>query len=184
MKTVISIALIETESIARGVKCLDEMAKRAPVNVLQARPVCPGRYIVLIEGDVAAVRESFETGLAVAADTIVDTLLLANPHQALPTALRLSSKPPRLEPVGVVETTAIASALLAADAGCKAAPVDLIVVRLAVGMAGKSFCIFSGTLPDVQAAVDAAAAVASEHSRLVETTILANPDPLVESFLV
>lgn len=179
-----SIALLETESIARGIKCLDEMAKKAPVNILQARPVCPGRYIVLIEGEVAAVRESFEAGMDVAGDTLVDTLLLANPHPSLPTALRLSNAPEVLAPIGVVETNAVASALLAADAGCKAAPVDLIVVRLAIAMAGKSFVVFSGELPDIEASVEAGAAVAREHGRLVETTILANPDRALELFLV
>ena len=179
-----SIALLETGSIARGIKCADEMAKRAPVNILQARPVCPGRFIVLIEGEVAAVAESLEAGLAVAAGDVVDKLFLANPHPALPTALRLSEKPEVFAPVGVVETTAVASALLSADAGCKAAPVDLIVVRLAIAMAGKSFVVFAGELPDVEAAVEAGAEVAREHGRLVETIILANPDPALETFLV
>jgi microcompartment protein CcmL/EutN len=180
---VTSIALIETSSIARGVKCLDEMVKRAPVAVLMARPVCPGRYIVLVEGEVAAVEESFAEGRAVAGDTLVDSLFLANPHPALPRTLRQSVKAERLSPVGVVETTAVASAILAADAGLKCAPVELLVIRLAVGMAGKSFVVFSGAHADVEASVGAAAAVAQEHGRLVETTILANPDAQVEGFL-
>ena len=179
-----SIALLETGSIARGIKCLDEMAKRAPVNVLQARPVCPGRYIVLIEGEVAAVRESLDTGLQTAAEDVIDSLFLPNPHPSLPSVLRLSERPEVFSPVGVVETNAVASALLAADAGCKAAPVELIVVRLAIAMAGKSFVIFSGVLPDIEASVDAGATVAREHDRLVETTILANPDLAVEAFLI
>ncbi|MCD6405699.1 MAG: BMC domain-containing protein [Planctomycetes bacterium] len=179
-----SIALLETSSIARGVKALDEMVKRAPVTVLQARPICPGRYIVLIEGEVAAVEESIETGRGVAGELIVDSLFLARPHEALPSVLNERSKPQVFAPVGLIETRAVASALLAADAACKAAPVDLAVVRLAVGMAGKSFVVFCGALPDVQAAVEAGAAIAREHNRLVETTILANPDPAIEAFLV
>lgn len=178
-----SIALIETSSIARGVRCLDEMVKRAPVVVIQARPVCPGRYIVLIEGEVAAVEESFAEGRAVAGDTLVDSLFLANPHPSLPRSLRQAIKAETLAPVGVVETTAVASAILAADAGLKCAPVELLVIRLAVGMGGKSFVVFSGTLADVEASVGAAAAVAGEHGRLVETTILANPDSQIEGFL-
>lgn len=179
-----SIALVETGSIARGIRCLDEMAKRAPVAVLQARPVCPGRYIVLIEGPVAAVEESFALGCAIAGEDLVDSLILPNPHRSLPTALRLASKPQVFAPIGVVETNAVASALLAADAGCKAAPVELIVVRLAIAMAGKSFVVFSGELPDVEASVEAGAAVARQHGRLVETTILANPDLAIEPFMV
>jgi microcompartment protein CcmL/EutN len=179
-----SIGLVETSSIARGVRCLDEMVKRAPVAVVQARPVCPGRYIVLVEGEVASVEESLARGREVAGDTLVDSLFLANPHPSLPTGLRQSTKAASLAPVGVVETTAVASAILAADAGLKCAPVELILIRLAVGMAGKSFVVLSGDLPDVEASVAAAAAVAREHGRLVETTILANPDSMIEAFLV
>ncbi len=178
------IGLVETSSIARGVKCLDEMVKRAPVAVLLARPVCPGRYVILVEGDVAAVEESFKAGVVVAGDTIVDKLFLANPHPSLPAVLRQAVKPEAFSPVGVVETTAVASALFAADAGCKAAKVELILVRLAAGMAGKSYVVFSGELPEVEAAVEAGGAAAKERSKLVETVVLANPDPLIEMFLV
>lgn len=178
-----SIGLIETASIARGIRCLDEMAKRAPVKVLLAKHVCPGRYIVLIEGEVAAVEESLKAGLAAAGDNLVDSLFLANPHPALPASLRQSAKAQVFSPVGVIETTAAASALLAADAGCKAAPVDLVVVKLSIGMAGKSFVIFSGALSDVEASVAAGAGVATEHGRLLETTVLANPDAVLEEFL-
>jgi microcompartment protein CcmL/EutN len=179
-----AIGLVETSSIARGVRCLDEMVKRAPVSVVQARPVCPGRFIVLVEGEVGPVEESMGVGLQVAGETVVDSLFLPNPHPSLPTSLRSSAKAEIFSPVGVIETTAIASALLAADAGCKAAPVQLVLVRLAVGMAGKSFVVYSGELADVEAAVGAGRAIAEEHKRLVETVILANPDPMVEAFLV
>jgi microcompartment protein CcmL/EutN len=179
-----SIGLVETSSIARGIRCLDEMVKRAPVTVLQARPVCPGRYIVLVEGEVAAVDESMKAGLECAGETLVDSLFLPNPHAALPTTLRLSTRAAAAGPVGVIETSSVASALVATDAGCKVAPVTLIAVRLAVGMGGKSFVIYSGDLPDVEASVAAGAEVARSRDKLVETVVIANPDPVVESFLV
>ncbi|MBM4430546.1 MAG: BMC domain-containing protein, partial [Chloroflexi bacterium] len=37
-----AIGLIETNSIAIGIKVGDAMVKRAPVNLLEARTVCPG----------------------------------------------------------------------------------------------------------------------------------------------
>lgn len=179
-----SIGLVETSSIARGIRCLDEMVKRAPVTVLQARPVCPGRYIVLVEGEVAAVDESMKSGLACAQGTVVDSLFLPNPHPALPSTLRSSAGAETSAPLGVIETTSVASALVAADAGCKAAPVELAAVRLAVGMAGKSFVIYSGDLSDVEASVEAGAAVARTRDKLVETVVIANPDPVVNPFIV
>jgi len=40
-----AIGLVETNSIAVGIKVGDAMVKRAPVNLLEARTVCPGKYI-------------------------------------------------------------------------------------------------------------------------------------------
>ena len=51
----ISLGLLETNSIARGVEAGDAMLKAADVTLIKAGPVCPGKYTVLIYGEVAAV---------------------------------------------------------------------------------------------------------------------------------
>jgi microcompartment protein CcmL/EutN len=54
-----AIALIETNSIAAGILAGDAMVKKAVVQLLEARSICPGKYMVLIGGDVGPVRESY-----------------------------------------------------------------------------------------------------------------------------
>ena len=44
------------------------MVKRAPVEVTYAGTVHPGKYLVLVGGDVACVEESFAAGLALAGE--------------------------------------------------------------------------------------------------------------------
>jgi len=56
----------------------------------------------------------------------------------------------------VVETVTIAAVIDAADAGVKAATVDVPAVRLADGLGGKGYVLFSGDLAEVEAAVEAA----------------------------
>ena len=51
----ISLGLLETNSIARGVIAGDAMLKAAEVTLLKAGAVCPGKYTVVIYGEVAAV---------------------------------------------------------------------------------------------------------------------------------
>ena len=50
-----TIGLIEFRSIADGMKVLDAMAKRADFEILEAMPVCPGKYVILIGGELADV---------------------------------------------------------------------------------------------------------------------------------
>ena len=57
-----AIGLVESNSIAKGFEICDAMAKTANVTVLVAKSICPGKYIVMIGGDVAAVRQSGEAG--------------------------------------------------------------------------------------------------------------------------
>ncbi len=48
----ISLGLLETNSIARGVIAGDAMLKAAEVTLLKAGAVCPGKYTVVIYGEV------------------------------------------------------------------------------------------------------------------------------------
>ena len=57
-----SIGLVELKSIPVGVQTADEMLKAANVDLLVATAICPGKYIIIISGQVGAVKSSMETG--------------------------------------------------------------------------------------------------------------------------
>ena len=63
-----------------------------------------------------------------------------------------------LDAIGVIETTTVASSILSADAALKTATVDLIDIRIANGLGGKSFFTVTGEVSDVRSAVMAGAA--------------------------
>jgi microcompartment protein CcmL/EutN len=151
-----ALALVELSSIAVGIEAGDAMVKRAPVDVVHAGTVHPGRYLVLVAGRVADVEEAFEAGCEVGAAWLVDTVLLPNVHDQVVAALRGSRRTGRGEALGVVETATVAATVLAADAGVKAAAVALLEVRLADGLGGKGYLLFDGAVGDVEAAVAAA----------------------------
>jgi microcompartment protein CcmL/EutN len=150
-----SLGLIETSSIARGLVVADAMVKRAPVTLVLARPVSPGKHLALVTGEVADVGEAMHAGIEVAAHTLVDKLELAQVAAELLAALdRKGEKPDGA--VGIFETFSVASTLLAADAACKAARVTLAELRLADGLGGKAYFVLSGDQADVEAALFAA----------------------------
>lgn len=58
----IAIGMVEFSSIARGIYAADQMVKISEVEIVTAQTICPGKYIALVEGDVAAVQDSVHIG--------------------------------------------------------------------------------------------------------------------------
>ena len=167
-----ALALVETNSIAVGILAGDAMVKKAVVQLLEARSICPGKYMVLISGEVGPVREAYEVGMTTAADTLVDQLLLPNVHPSVFPAL-MSAAPPRGdEALGIIETVTAAVCIVAADAAVKEADVQLLEIRLANGLGGKSFVLLEGIVADVEAAVAAGVALVKQEGLLIRDVIV------------
>jgi microcompartment protein CcmL/EutN len=167
-----AIALVETNSIATGILVGDAMVKKAEVQILEARSICPGKYMVLVGGEVGPVSESFQVGVATAADTLVDQLFLPNAHRSLFPALMSAAPLRRDEALGIIETVTAAICIVAADAAAKAAGVQLLEIRLANGLGGKSFVLMEGTVPDVEASVAAGVELVKQEGLLIRQVII------------
>jgi microcompartment protein CcmL/EutN len=149
-----ALALLELDSIAAGIEAGDAMAKRAPIDVLRAGTVHPGKYLVLIGGEVADVEEALEAGREVGASSVLDVVFLPNVHPALVAGIRGHRREAAGEALGVIETATVAAILEAADAGLKGARVRLLEIRLADDLGGKGYLLFDGPVADVEAAVE------------------------------
>jgi microcompartment protein CcmL/EutN len=171
-----AIACLELISIARGIRTCDEMAKRAPIKVIEATPICPGKYVVVIGGETGPVGEAYRRGLEVGGDAVVDELYLPNAHEQLFPAIAASTRIETVEALGVVETFSATAGILGADASCKRAAVDLIELRLARGMAGKAFYTMTGTIADIEVAIAAAEEILRQSSGyLLRSEIIRSP---------
>lgn len=167
-----AIALLEFDSIAIGVRAGDAMVKRAPVEVAYAGTVHPGKYLVLVGGDVASVEEAFAAGLTAGAEALVDHVLLPAVHPDVLSTLRGVRGRVIGEALGVVETRTVAATVGAADRGVKGAEVRLVEIRLADRLGGKAYCVFSGDVADVEAAVDLAVASLEHPETLVAKVVI------------
>ena len=157
-----ALALVELASIAVGIETGDAMVKRAPVDVLHAGTIHPGKYLVLVAGEVGDVEEAFAAGCEVGAPSLVDTVFLPNVHRQVVAALRGLRRSGTGEALGVVETATVAATIEAADAGVKGAAVELLELRLGDGLGGKGYLLFDGSVSAVEAAVAAAMARISD----------------------
>jgi microcompartment protein CcmL/EutN len=168
----VAIAAVETSSIAQGTVAADAMVKMAEVDLLEACPISPGKYWVLIGGEVGPVRAAHQRGVEVAADTLLDQLFIPQLHEQVLTALRGIAPPADDDALGVLETHTAAAAIVSADAAVKAADVRLRDVRLANGLGGKGVVFLSGAVSDVQAAVEAGAAEARRRGLLARHVVV------------
>lgn len=174
-----ALALIEVETIARGMVVADAVVKKAPVQLLNATPVTPGKYLVLFAGGVAEVEEALGAGKAAADAQLLDSFMLPNAHPALVPAIRGGARGRPTGAVGIVETQTVAAALLSADKALKAAAVRLIQTGFARGIGGKGYYVLTGPLEDVEAAL-AAAMESAQPPLLVGTELIAQPHDELE----
>ena len=167
-----AIGMMEFNSIAAGIATADAMLKRAPVELLECRPVCPGKFIVLVHGMTDPVNEAMAAADERGTEATIDRLLLPNVHPSIFPAIVGAVECTDVESLGIIETISMASTIVAADASAKAADVTLTEMRLANGLGGKSFYLMVGDLPNVEAGVEAGLEKVREAGLLVRYEII------------
>lgn len=181
---VIALGALEFSSIAIGILALDEMVKTAPIRILEARTMCPGKYLLVFSGDVASVEYSFNKGFETGKELIVDSLLLPMIHPEVVQAIGKIIMTNDWDAIGIIETLSVVSAIEAADAAAKTGGVRIIEIRLAIGFGGKSYMKLLGRLDAVQAAMDAGIAKATAKNQLCMSTLIPHPHNETKPFFM
>ncbi len=173
-----ALALLEFESVARGMLAVDRMLKRAPVALLRCGTIHPGRYLALVGGTVASTEEAYREGCR--AGEPCDTVLLPDPHPAVAAVLAGESpSEPGDRDLLVLETGSSPTLVRLVDAVLKAVPLELAVLRLADDLGGRAFAVLAGELADLQNA----AALAGADPCAPTTTLVPRPDPELRATL-
>jgi microcompartment protein CcmL/EutN len=172
-----SLAMIETISIPKGIEAGDAMMKASAVDLAAAQTVCAGKFIVIVTGDVAAVKASMEAGAETAGQTLVDSMMIPNIDPQVPLAINCCTEPHREDSIGILETFSLCAAVLMADTAVKAADVHLTEVRLGRGLGGKSFVIFTGDVAAARASVKAAVEVEEVQGLVSQSVVIPSVHP-------
>lgn len=172
-----SVGAIEISSIARGYQVQDALLKAASVDLLIARTICAGKYLIIFCGGVSDIEAAMETALAIGAESVIDHLTVANVHPAVFPAVSQSVvlAPEELGALGMVETFSAVSALIAADTAAKSANVTLFRLNLAMAMGGKGVLFMTGNVADVQTGVDAAVRKIADRGLLLNAVVIPRP---------
>lgn len=172
-----SIGLVELSSIAAGFQVTDAMLKAAEVELILARTICSGKYMVMVRGETAAVQSSVDAGAEAGNFSVIDTFVIPNVHESIFPAIAGTTKVEMLEALGILEAFSVASLIEGADAAVKAANVKLIELRLAMALGGKAFVTLTGEVAAVQSAVDAGAYIIGIKGLLVNKVVIPQPRP-------
>lgn len=171
-----SIGVIELNSISRGIEVADAMLKSGTVDLLESKPVCPGKHMTIIYGDVGSVETSMSRGKELAKEFFVDEIIIPNVHPQVVKAISGISGDFNFEAIGVLEFFSIAGAIYAADAAVKAAAVDIVDMRLGIAIGGKSFVTLTGNVASINSAVEAGKEIGQEHGLLFNVTVIPSPN--------
>lgn len=172
-----ALGMLETNSIPKGIEAGDAMLKAAQVSLLSAQTACAGKYIVIVSGDVAAVKASVEAGCEVAEEALVDKMMIPNVDAQVLKAIMACTQPQEAEALGIIETFSLASAILCADQAVKAADVSLIEIRLGRGLGGKSFVTLTGDVAAVKHAVQVTSEFEETKGMMARSVVIPSPHP-------
>lgn len=172
-----SIGMIEYTTVSTGIRAADTLVKTAEVEIIEAQVVCPGKYIVIISGELSAIQASIEACKGLCGDKLIDSFVLGNVHEGVFPAIYATVEVENPRALGVLETFSGATAIVAADAAAKSADVTLVELRIARGMCGKSYLLLTGEVAAVSAAIENAQAAAGERGMLLDSSVIPNPDP-------
>ena len=172
-----AIGMIEFKTTPAGITAADAMVKTSEVEIVEAQTVCPGKYIAIITGDLSAVKAAVDTAVTTYEDKCIDSFVLGNPHESIFPAIYGTTQVEEISALGILETYDAASIIEAADQAAKTAIVDLIELRIAKGMCGKSYMLLTGEVSAVEASIERAKElVAEKYNRRIRNPYDLEPE--------
>ena len=97
-----AIGMAEYKTVSAGIVAADAMVKTADIDIVEAQTVCPGKYIILITGDLSAVNAAVETARTNYEKHLIDSFILGNPHDKIIPALYGATEIGELQALGIL----------------------------------------------------------------------------------
>ena len=179
-----AIGMVEYKTVSAGVVAADAIVKTSEVSIIEAQTVCPGKYIVIFTGDLSAVDAAVNNAKVQHGAQLISSFVLGNPHESIFPAIYGATEIEDVAALGIIETYDAASMIVAADEAAKTAIVDLIELRLARGMCGKSYMMITGEIAAVQAAIERAKQTVGQEGMYLDSSVIAHPDAQIRKAIL
>ncbi len=171
-----AIGLLEFKSIARGIKVTDEILKSADIEIVQASSICPGKYVSIVVGDVSAVNTAVNVGTEEGGIYLIGSNIISSIDERVFPALLGISNVENIKAIGVLETISALSSIIAVNTAVKSADVEIVDLRIARGLGGKSFFVITGEVSSVTQAIDASVNKLEEYGDIIDRVVIPAPN--------
>lgn len=179
-----AIGMVEYKTVSAGITAADAMVKTADISIIEAQTVCPGKYIAIISGDLSAVKAAVDNAKTLHGNHLINSFVLGNPHESIFPAIYGAANIEKVSALGIMETYDATSIIVAADEAAKTAIVDLVELRIARGMCGKSYLMLTGDVAAVEAAIERAKNAVKDDGMYLDSTVIAHPDAKIRNAIL
>jgi microcompartment protein CcmL/EutN len=115
---------------------------------------------------------------------LINSFVLGNPHESIFPAIYGAAEIEAVSALGIMETYDATSIIVAADEAAKTAIVDLVELRIARGMCGKSYLMLTGEVAAVEAAIERARSVTAKDGMFLDSSVIAHPDAQIRNAIL
>lgn len=170
-----SIGFVEVKSIPVGIQTADEMLKAGNIEIVLATPICPGKYVIIVSGQVGPVKAAMAKAEMVAGIYLIENYHIDNINEKVLPAISGVTEVGDVKALGTIETISALTSVIAADIAVKAAKVEIVDIRIARGLGGKGFLIVTGEVSSVKSAIQACLNRMGEEGVITSTSVIASP---------
>ena len=172
-----NILIAEFKSVSRGIMVTDSMAKSASISIVQASTLCPGKYMIIAEGEISALISAENIAGQQGGRHLFSSAIVSSINRRVIEAIGGKLGDPGSDgAIGIIEGPNMADLVNSSNIALNSARVDFIEYRLAKGCGVNSFYIITGTLSALSEAVKNAAAYLGERGSLLAYRIIPGPD--------
>ena len=177
-----SIGVLELRSIGKGYELADKILKQSSVEMYVLRPICPGKFLIIVSGEAEDINEAMSKAMNEAKGFLVDKFVLHGVHEEI--LLGLKNRYPRKETnaVGIFEASNVSAGIFSLNKALKEASISLKRMTLGMGIGGKFVAIFTGTVSDVEQGMKVAVS-SIDKKRIVHYTVIPSPSDLMKKYL-
>lgn len=170
-----AIGLVELKSIPKGIETADIMLKAANVTLVMATPICPGKYIIVISGNIGTVKNAINKGAQTAGIFLVESHIITSVHDTVLPALMGLNSVEECKAIGIIETMTAITSIKVGDIAATSSSVELIEIRVARGLGGKGFVLISGEISSVRSAVNSVLHDSDILGEITSTSVISSP---------
>jgi len=174
-----AIGILETKEMGLGYLVADAAVKAAPVTLVEAKPICPGWFFILMTGEPSAVKSAVQAGAQLAGKGLIAKDAIYKLSDAVIEALDKTMIDVAVKSLGFIETKNLVAGIHLADLAVKSGSIDLIRLRRVVGSAGKSLLIFTGETAAVNQVISSVRQDECFRQFGVSATMIAAPNKAI-----